>query len=134
MTDREKLVKILVEADQEIGILCDGCGSRPEHEIFGNIADHLLSHGVTVQEPKKPIQKGYILENSPCWLEELSEKYGYSLDIADFTKSATENVYHASFIGFEEYEKYDVDQYGKTWRCWAEKPTEEERQAAEWEK
>ena len=24
--------------------------------------------------------------------------------------------------------------YCKTWRCWAEKPTEEERKAAEWEK
>ena len=26
------------------------------------------------------------------------------------------------------------DDYGKTWRCWERKPTDEERSAAEWEK
>lgn len=27
----------------------------------------------------------------------------------------------------------DVNEYGKTWRCWERKPTEEERSAAGWE-
>lgn len=29
--------------------------------------------------------------------------------------------------------EYDIDDYGKTWRCWASRPTDEEREAATWE-
>lgn len=29
-------------------------------------------------------------------------------------------------------EEFEFDDYGKTWRCWERKPTEEERSAAEW--
>lgn len=29
-------------------------------------------------------------------------------------------------------EGFRLDKYGKTWRCWATKPTDEERQAAPW--
>ena len=29
--------------------------------------------------------------------------------------------------------KYDIKDYGKTWRCWASRPTDEERSAAAWE-
>ena len=31
------------------------------------------------------------------------------------------------------YRKYTRESYGKTWRCWERKPTDEERSAAEWE-
>lgn len=30
------------------------------------------------------------------------------------------------------YRKYTRESYGKTWRCWERKPTDEERGAAEW--
>ena len=29
--------------------------------------------------------------------------------------------------------RYNRDNYGKTWRCWPRRPTEEERKAAEWD-
>lgn len=31
------------------------------------------------------------------------------------------------------YPKYMPEDYGKTWRCWSAKPTEEERKEAEWD-
>lgn len=30
-------------------------------------------------------------------------------------------------------EKFRIDKYGKTWRCWASHPTDEERAAVAWE-
>lgn len=34
---------------------------------------------------------------------------------------------------FEQgYRAYSVDSYGKKWRCWTRKPTDEERRAAAW--
>lgn len=29
--------------------------------------------------------------------------------------------------------EYDIDDYGKTWRAWASRPTDEERESAAWE-
>ena len=28
---------------------------------------------------------------------------------------------------------YDLDDYGKTWRCWTSRPTDEQREAEPWE-
>lgn len=134
MTDREKLVKILVEADQEIGILCDGCGARPENEIFGNIADHLLANGVTVKEPQKPLTVDKIKKkhDTVMWIE---------FDGSEKPKKASHWYlwsgtfgYYAHVVGFMEHWELHLRDYGKTWRCWAEKPTEAERKAAQWEK
>lgn len=128
MTDREKLIEILLEADCEIGILCDGCGARPEEEVFGNIADHLLAHGVTVKEMQKPLA-----------LEELSyeaEMYWVENEDGCFPVLLWDKSYcYSSFsqFGTEQDAFLNNVDYGKTWRCWAEKPTEEERKAAGWE-
>lgn len=120
MTVREKLVGLLIEADREIGILCDGCGSRPEQEVFGNIADHLIAHGVTVREMKKPLTvENLIFFNWEIWREWWIELKSGRLFCAK------------ECIGYIHTPK---DEYGKTWRCWAEKPRSEERKAAEWER
>lgn len=139
MTDREKLFGLLIEADREIGILCDGCGSRPEQEAFGNIADHLLAHGVTVREPKKPMDLVDAIEaDDPVWIE-----YVHTFMDMEVIKIYTVDYFESRFfvdgtlIGKRINEKSMLlkkDDYGKTWRCWAEKPTDEERKAAEWEK
>ena len=31
------------------------------------------------------------------------------------------------------YRKYSAASYGKTWRCWLRRPTDEERKAAKWD-
>ena len=39
-------------------------------------------------------------------------------------KASYKNQYHHGFW---------ADEYNKTWRCWTEKPTEEQRMAAKWD-
>lgn len=122
MTDREKLVRLIQDS-------VEGCAEY----WAGRIADHLIAHGVTVREPQKPIKRGYLLTNSPCWFEEVYENGLYALEIVEITKG-TGTSYYSYSIGSENADIYDGQLYGKTWRCWAEKPTEEERKAAEWER
>ena len=131
MTDREKLVGMLIEADREIGILCDGCGSRPEQEVFGNIADHLIAHGVTVREMQKPLaveelgkgQRDFIwIEHDTAYIVPIQILY-VGAGLVEYVQFGETGICYAG-----------TDGYGKTWRCWAEKPTEEERKAAEWER
>ena len=33
----------------------------------------------------------------------------------------------------DEYRYFVETEYGKTWRCWSRKPTDEERKAAKWD-
>lgn len=97
------------------------------------LAGHLLSLGVTVKEPQKPLTQEEVKEKKAVWVE---------------NKVEDEDLYPAllccrSYTYFNEFcinvgdddgtVLLDNDKYGVAWRCWAEKPTEEERKAAEWE-
>lgn len=38
------------------------------------------------------------------------------------------------FVDFDaDTEDYSPSKYGSTWRCWSDKPTEEQRKAAKWD-
>lgn len=43
------------------------------------------------------------------------------------------NRYEWGFLHWTDNMKSDMDTYGKTWRCWAVRPTDEERSKAQWE-
>ena len=47
MDVREKLVELLMQLEDN---LCDDCGREPVGCAVVTIADHLIAHGVTVQE------------------------------------------------------------------------------------
>lgn len=116
MTDREKLIEMITEA----GI---------KYATIEGFADHLIVHGVTVREPQKPLTveelgKG---QRDFIWFER-STKYIVPIQIlyvgADLVEYVQFSETGICYIG--------TDAYGKTWRCWAEKPTDEERKAVEW--
>lgn len=126
MADREKLVELL-----DIII-------QPGQKTLGEIADHLIAHGVTVREPKRPLLLGELValcDKGPhaIYTERRNQNLG------DEMSAITPNVGKRSGKGYiithangYKYRFYFGD-YGIKWRCWAEKPTDEEREAAEWE-
>lgn len=129
MTDREKLEK-LTELISEVA--CGTTYNYPSGRGFAintrEIANHLLAHGVTVREKQKPLTVEKLEYRMNCWYEENGEDEldyvmiggsGYAIELY-FIKSP----YPMEKMRWE---------YGKTWRCWAEKPTDAERKAAEWE-
>lgn len=134
MTDREKLIAVLNEIEDDVGFICDACGESKKSICIESFADHLIAHGVTVKEPQKPTCRGQLEDNGFFFLERKEEeevylvvlKEGWEVYFVDF-------VDFVDFVGTDSLVWYDKVDYGKTWRCWAEKPTEEERKAAEWE-
>lgn len=113
MTEQEKLVEL-------IDHVCEGHVEnlmRPGG--VEALADHLIAHGVTVRKMQKPLTVDeLIFFNWEIWREWWIELISGRLLCAKECK------------GYIHIPKVD---YGKAWRCWAEKPTEEERWAAKWE-
>ena len=135
MTDREKLVDLLEKHCAVIGE--ENCkaanGEKCSPKDCANcLAAHLIAHGVTVKEPQKPLTVEELKEGAVVWLEVFEHPIFY-LYIREM---------HWLYKGVAEFKRFGeslsafhaICNYGKTWRCWAEKPTEGERQAAEWEK
>ena len=115
MTDREKLVELL-----DIII-------QPGQKTLGQIADHLIAHGVTVMEMQKPLHRGQLVDCGFFFLERKEEEELYPVVLKEGWE-----VYFVDFVGTGSLVRHDKADYGKTWRCWAEKPTKEAREAAEW--
>ncbi|MBQ1281610.1 MAG: hypothetical protein IIY16_05140 [Oscillospiraceae bacterium] len=70
-------------------------------------------------------------EEDPVYVE---GKNG-ALYIGDFYASmSAKNGWDMQTLGSAKPQLILEDDYGKNWRCWSRKPTDEERSAAEWEK
>lgn len=115
MTDREKLKKLV-----------RGCIGNHGFVTPLELVDYLIANGVTVREMQKPLTVEELQEDTVCWYEEHND------NIVPVEIGRCTNFIGVYYIGgdFPIVEK--KWEYGKTWRCWAEKPTEEERKAAEW--
>jgi len=76
---------------------------------------------------QKPMTLDEIAKNSVVWLEDKGKEniipaiVGYIID--------HEIVLHSVKCSFVP----SLDEYGKRWRAWASRPTDEEREAAAWE-
>jgi hypothetical protein len=129
MTDREKLVSLLgvinasayIRTNTEAGFSVSKYGE-------GFIADYLVAHGVTIKEPNRV----FTLEEVFTAIKE--DRQLYVEDIEDPTNTGWDDCNCVDYWLNKGINKYEMrEDYGKTWRCWAEKPTEEERKAALWE-
>ena len=123
MTNREKLKKLV------LGCIGDrGWATQPE------LVDYLIANGVTVKELQKPLTLEEVKEKKAVWVETKIEDE----DLYPALLCGRSYKYFSEFctnVGKDEgFVLRDNDEYGVAWRCWTEKPTEEEREAAEWEK
>lgn len=128
MTDREKLVEMINHvSEMHIENLMQPGGAE-------TLADHLLSHGVTVKEPQKPLQMDELKEHEDqfIWLEMKDRSNWRAFEPAKID-CVKRKITYFDCIGSDEEFYYENVFYNVEWRCWAEKPTEAERKAAEWE-
>lgn len=129
MTDREKLVRLIDEVAE--GMLIQRCGELVCTVNSDDIADHLLAHGVYVRESQKPCKFEEISLCDYCWIEHKYEIYT-TVEIACVLCKTSEYC-GIDFVGLGSPITHKKELYNKAWRCWAEKPTEEERKNAKWE-
>ena len=145
MTDREKLIEILakyftigdsyeysltrVKEAFAIGTMTLDDFVEFDDDKVADIADHLLSHGVTVKKPQKPLTVEELEIFGVYWFEEYEDKL-MPCEIGRFSGARYTGMH---FIGWSTEEEMENKDYGKIWRCWAEKPTDAERKNAKWE-
>lgn len=127
-----------VDRNEEIAMMMYRSGFKRNEPYIMYQSDVIeLLVGALRDALDKPIQKPLTLEELtkstyqiPCWIEGHEiELYPDVIDrdsIGMFSKIGT------STAGFTIY--CDLETYGKDWRCWASRPTDEEREAAAWER
>lgn len=130
MTEREKMLEILqgLCIKEKIG---EGLTMR---EKFEQIANQLIAKGVTVKLQQKPLQLDELKEHEGrfIWLEMKDRSNWRAFEPAKID-CVKRNITYFDCIGSEEEFYFENVFYNVEWRCWEEKPTEEERQDAEWE-
>ena len=126
MTDRENLFSLMKQCKTPVW---DRFFSDSE---MLQLADHLIAHGVMVKGPQKPLTVEEATGTLDIvWFE---QKHGYATHPCDAVIAIDCVNVSMATIGYSLRTLRPIKDYGKTWRCWAEKPTDEERMAAEWEK
>lgn len=136
LTDREKLVDIVCNAMQKDYCVCH-CNYPPCKPVK-QIVDDLITHGLTVRQMQKPLTVLDIHEMA-------KEKPGHGWPFDDVPPVLCAEMRNGRMLWvtwgtvvdsvvLDNVAWVDKYNYNKEWRCWARKPTEEERQAAKWEK
>ena len=155
MTDRAEIERLLNQTGRTLEGLPEFYPEEQAQALYLEVAErrelweNILLHQSDVIEllvgalrdaldkPKnRPLTKHEVAESIqviPCVIEE--KKFG--LTYADILQcSAYDNKYYGMYKALTSAAgrtKYDIANYGKTWRCWASRPTDEEREAAAWE-
>lgn len=119
MSDREKLVELI---DESI-------------EIYPSELEKLADH-VTVKKMQKPMTVEELHDvKADAFLEIEGCAHIFHVSLPEFNGLERTKFRDAvASYGGEHGFICENRRYGELWRCWAEKPTDEERQAAEWMK
>ena len=128
MTDRENLINLLMDF-RVVGTI----GQRVDMRVaMGQCADHLIAHGVTVREPKKPLT---VEEAQSIWPRmAYVEKRGMEMTPFPVLLVQDMDKEHIRALEFGRAWRLllPVADYGRMYRLWDGLPRSEERKAAEW--
>lgn len=123
---RNKLIEILDCLHHEFGVGEVMYFTDTECEI---IADHLMQHGVTVQDLTKPLSYEEARDNmtDPMWIEfrndPASKHNGWTIKDSD-------GYFIIRTFGIVSLK---ASSYGRLWRCWPSEPTVFDIAEAKWE-
>lgn len=124
MTEWEKLYELIVDAENEF---YKNNHHAEDSKRIESVVERLIAHGVKVKQMQKPLT-----------LEEVKN----IRDVIVWAELNSSELFPVRIDGtrlFNLEQREDVwgvvrSSYNKGWRFWANRPTEEERKAAEWKK
>ena len=133
MADKEKVLHGLDSCGFHDGInICEvtECPYRDNkaycvHELAHD-AGMLISELLKAQEPRV-MTLDEALGGEECWVEYPNGGCGYADCYLSYTTDGAD-IYRTMQHDFN----VPLANYGKTWRCWTSRPTEEQREAAKW--
>lgn len=101
------------------------------------------------EKPLRPMTLDEVVEKSKrvndnvIWLERPDEEYGYDdaecipALVSNRSRIGADYIQYVRFLAWPKQEIFfdisdeDKEDYGRTWRCWSRRPTDDEREAAE---
>ena len=99
------------------------------HEVLEEVRDYLLSQQPRVMTLEE-VRKLQSLRDGAVWLE-VGAGAGF---MPAFPEMIMTNITFFVAIPLMNYHWYcENDSYGKIWRCWTARPTDEQRKGAKWD-
>ena len=146
MTDRAEIERLLNMTGRTLEGLSNSYSMQEVDRRFKDIAGSwrfgdLVLHQSDVIELlvgalrdalDKPMQKPLTLEDV-LKIDDYGEAWWVEYEAGFVTPTILNNDYHQYGEQILDGFTFELADYGKTWRCWANKPTDEEREAAAWE-
>ena len=127
--EAERVVELTRKTD-ETGILT-GRGEKTL-AIF-----HFIHEQIKQQVPRLLTADEVIgLElGSVVWVEEAQSVTWnlFPLEVDVISQHPDTGTHYIFYVAYHSIEKYELDEYNQTWRCWSTKPTDAQRKAAAWE-
>ena len=96
----------------------------------------LEEHGIPFGGLQQPMTFEEFSKPDLCtavWMERARSYVGETLPVLRFDILGTPYMGLCGTCEPMQLGRYHIEDYGKTWRCWAFKPTREEQIAAKWE-
>lgn len=120
---------------RKVWFKCENCRSISPIEWGENYdvalktaTEYALRRNTPILKPLNPMTLEEVKGASRAWIEVMAE--GWDMQFVEMDKRSGGVVYQTP--GSEQLYGVLYDDYGKTWRCWESKPTEEERSTAGW--
>lgn len=122
MTDREKVFRGLA-CCLSAWRHCDKCPYKPPR------CAELLTDAMALLEAQEPrvMTLEEALGGDECWVEYPNGGCGYADCYLSYTTKGAD-IYRTMKHDFN----VPLATYGKTWRCWTSRPTDEQREAVKW--
>ena len=126
-----------VDRNEEIGMMMYRSGFKRNEPYIMHQSDVIeLLVGALRDALDKPMQQPMTLEEAinsewTVWVEINGSKKPIAGDV--WISKRLEGYAMFAFVGETSRSHAALDRYGKGWRCWASRPTDEEREAAAWE-
>ena len=147
MADREKAIKRLLRiADREKAWIEEiGLPDASSIGIFlREVADMLREQEprvLTLNEVKRIGADNFGTwsgeDLTVLWIEEFGKNYGIAPVVAkwdeDDWSGEPNDIVCAYYFGSDLDEKFNLNEYNRTWRLWTDKPTETQRTGAAWD-
>ena len=152
MIGREKVIKGLeccLVQTEEFPPLCEECPYRDEKigscEYYRDILSDALAllkvqepRVLTLEEVKTIGAQNYNQVRDEnirlIWSEERNDLNIAKPTYNDFIlEDNEEEPIYLYYVGTDFFDRFDQSTYGKNWRCWSSRPTDEQREAVPWQ-
>ena len=147
MTNRAEIERLLSQTGRTLQGLPEFYPDDQTFEVYDNMIkgrglwENVVLHQSDVIELlvgalrdvlDKPMQKPLTLEDV-LKIDDYGEAWWVEYKAGFVTPTILNNDYHQYGEQLLDGFSFKLSDYGEVWRCWASRPTEEEREAAEWE-